>query len=478
MTPQNSIETNSNTTKIILVLVLSIIAAISLYTSVTTPRLWVDEGKTVDLARNFMNFRTLDIQVSPDKFTGMAPSLQSTGYPVSIPLALFFKTFGLGPYQARIFMLIWLLIALFSIFFYANKIFDDSRLALFSFLLISSFASFHDSGRTVVGEVPGFIFLLVGLNYWLNKNNYYKAGLFWGLAVVTKPAVFALIIPAITLTLIEKNIESIKKIAKIALGMVPAAIVWFIVVVKESPIKTLNQLGKFYSNPYSSSISENVVKNIENLPFQSTIIYFGGLFILILIARYLIRNREVYLKKFYDFVIIYSIFAFIYYLRSPGWLRYILISELLILFILPYTLKITLENIKQISSDKTKGLLTLMASALIIFQTIQIFTISNIYSSTDTPDTISYINANLPNLSVATFQLLEVHAFINNDKRYTTLDLTGLPTIGVDPLSAGILPDILVGKKGEMSDEKILIDKYDLLQKIGRYEIYKIKNIK
>ncbi len=453
------------------------IISISLYTNITKPRLWVDEGKTVELARNFLKFRTLDMEIAPGQFSEVAPILQSSGYPVSIPLALFFKLFGLGPHQARIFMLIWIVLTLSATLYVADKMFGASE-AVLSFLLIASFASFYDSGRTVVGEIPGFFFLLTGLYYWLQKEDYYKVGLLWGLAVVTKPSVFGLIIPAITITLIERNFESIKRLFKIAVAMLPAAFVWFLVVTKGAPMTAMSSVAEFYKNPYSSDISSNVIRNIKSLPFSTTIIYFSGLFALILVARYLI-GKEDRLKKFYNFVIIYSVFAFIYYLRSPGWLRYILIIELLILFILPHALSVIIERIKQIPINKKFKAVISAVSILVLIQTVQLFTISDIYYGDEVPNMISYINSNFPDSSIATFQVAEASAFFKTEKRFNQLNLTGIPTLGENPLSSGILPEVIVTKSGEIDQEKekkILSDEYTLIQKFGYYEIYKLKS--
>src|SRR3989338_2836899 len=74
----------------------------------TWPRLWIDEAKSIELARNFLNFGKLNIQTAPGEFTDFPEILQTTGYPVTVPLVLFFKIFGYGLAQARIYMLIWL----------------------------------------------------------------------------------------------------------------------------------------------------------------------------------------------------------------------------------------------------------------------------------------------------------------------------------------------------------------------------------
>ena len=68
----------------------------SLPALVTKPRLWADEAKTIELAKNFLKFGKLDIETAPGEFSGYQHLLQSTGYPLTVPLAGFFKIFGFG----------------------------------------------------------------------------------------------------------------------------------------------------------------------------------------------------------------------------------------------------------------------------------------------------------------------------------------------------------------------------------------------
>ena len=266
-------------------LILFGVLALSFSTLTTKPQIWVDEAKSIELARNFMDFGKLNIQTAPGEFTGFPEILQSTGYPVTVPLAVFFKIFGYGLVQARIYMLVWMLAALSAVFMLGRRLFGDFS-AIFAVLLIASFASFYDSGRTVVGEIPGFVFLLSGLYFWLDRNNYFFSGLFFGLSIVSKPSVFTWIIPTIVLILLFERKDFLKKIFLTGFGMVPAALGWILLVlgnpfIKASWINILN----FYRNPYQSvSLSENVISNLSRVLQSTTLIYFGGLWIIFLMG--------------------------------------------------------------------------------------------------------------------------------------------------------------------------------------------------
>src|SRR3990167_10341716 len=67
----------------------------------TKPRLWFDEGINIEFAKNFLDFGKLDASVAPGEFSGLTRFYQASGYPLSLPLSLFFWIFGFGPVQAR-----------------------------------------------------------------------------------------------------------------------------------------------------------------------------------------------------------------------------------------------------------------------------------------------------------------------------------------------------------------------------------------
>ena len=101
----------------------------------------------------------------------------------------------------------------------------------------------------------------------------------------------------------------------------------------------LETIRYFYTNPYGITTTSYVATNLQSFIHTPTLLYFAVLLIGIGIARYCITrytDADSHHLLLYDFTIIYSILAFIYYLRSPGWLRYIIIAEFLILLILPH----------------------------------------------------------------------------------------------------------------------------------------------
>src|SRR3989338_336350 len=176
----------------------------SVRTLTTAPRLWIDEAKNIEIAQSFNTEGKFDMQVAPGQFTNVPYLIQSTGYPVTGSLAVFFRIFGFGLVQARVFMLLWMIATVLVLYRFLKHLFGE-RAAVLAVLLVVTFASFYDNGRAMMGEIPGFFFLISGLYFWFCRESLPKAGLLLALAVVTTPSVYLLIIPALVLALVFRT---------------------------------------------------------------------------------------------------------------------------------------------------------------------------------------------------------------------------------------------------------------------------------
>lgn len=460
----------------------------SFSTLTTKPKLWTDEAVSIDIARSFLNYSRLSPQIAPGEFYENPQLIQSTGFPVTISLAVFFKIFGYGLYQARVFMLFWMVMSLLLILLIGRYLFDE-RKAILSVLLIASFASFYASGRTVVGEIPGFVFLLAGFYILFKYERYFLTGILWGFAVVTKPSVFILIIPTIFLTLLieKKDWKSFFiNLSKVALGMIPVGLFWILLVIP-SPFLSSTWVGlwKFYTNPFSKlsgavSASDNFVHNLINFFHSTTLIYFGLLFLLIVAGRFLVRDFK--LKFVYTFTIFYSLLAFIYYLKSPGWLRYILIAELLVLLILPDATQKVVESLSAkgyLPSSKQTIISYGVVLFLVVVQVVQMLTISDIFYGNGGVRVANYINEKFPEKSVSLLNATDVSVSIQTDKRYNTYELTGMPQFGVNTLFLKKPPEIVVSYEGEkfsVEGVDVLKRSYKLDSVIDGFTIYAKNN--
>lgn len=453
------------------------VLAVSFSTLTTKPKLWTDEAVSIEIARNFQTNGVLDVQTAPGVFTGFGERLQSTGYPVTVPLSLFFKLFGYGLVQARVYMLLWMLAVLCLLFFLGKKWFGSGA-GIAAFFLVLTFASFYGSGRTVVGEIPGFLFLLVGLYFLFSRKKLLWAGFFLGFAVVSKLSVFGLIIPALVITYLFEWRKFFRTLVPIAIGMLPAGAIWILFNLKNPFLSsTWANLFHFYQNPYSSPIGSNVIHNLVAIPHSTTLLYFGAFFIAIIVARCVFGNNW---KTLYNFVIVYGALAFAYYLRSPGWLRYILIAEMLALFVLPHTLSLLYASLRVWLPQnlRDKPLPAFLLSALVVIQCVQMFTVADIFSSSGATRAAESINENFPGKSVGVLNAVEVGLWLDTPKRYLAMDLTGLPQIGENPLLSEELPEVLVGYPSQrffVEGRETLDSKYVIFGTAGGYTLYERK---
>jgi 4-amino-4-deoxy-L-arabinose transferase-like glycosyltransferase len=461
-------------------IIIAFVVYLSFSTLLTKPRVWSDEAKSLEIARSFSLYRSLDIEWSSGNFTEFPLLLQSTGYPLTVLTGLIFKLFGVNVEVARITMILWILVAIFAVYVFICKLFDRDS-AILSLSLIATFAPFYDSGRALVGEIPGFVFLVVALHYWLNRQSIAMAGIFFGLSVVTKPSVFLLIIPSLFVVLVIHRQRFFRNTSLLAITMIPAALMWFATLnLNPFSVDTWSSIRQFYSNPYGSKIIENISNNLDTFFKSSTLVYFAILFTAVLVARFISKKKET--KKFYDFIIIYSLFAFIYYLRSPGWLRYLIIAQLLILLVMPnVVLSISYYARNKIKNFRNLRLATVVMGitiTLVVIQGVHLMAFSDIPEGDRELSISRKIIQEYSNAKIFIAGSPELCFLLNELKRSCVYEFVGIPVIGRNLNLLNSLPDIVVvWENSRFYDEIIgLLNKqYEYLGIEQGYMFYSIK---
>lgn len=476
-----------------LVVVLVIIGMVffSLSTLTTKPRLWTDEAMSIELARNFSDFGRLDLMTEPGVFSGIPYLLQSTGYPMTIGLAGFFKIFGFGLIQARVFALILMIILLILVFWFIKNLFGKKQ-AVLAIFLIASFAPFYGNGRCVTGEILGFIFMIFGLYFLLRmpvkqeKQKFFKkellfSGFFLGLAIVSKPSVYMLVLPAALITIFFQKSQLFGKVLNFLVGMVPAAFFWIIinipdVFLTEPWLKILN----FYRNPYTlSSDFSSFSLNFKDVIKNTTLIYIFAIFLIIIWA--VLKNKDFLKihKNILIFVISYDIFAFVYFFRSPGWMRYLIAAELLGFLVLFPALEALFNRLKIVRFDFKRSVNLLSATILFLAlgQTIHLFTKADLFYSAAPAQAADFVNQRLNERTVGIYNAIAPASLILPQKRYQIIDgMTGLPTFGKDfLLLSKDWPDLIVSGTDEpliSQHENIIKENYKLIYNNNKYNIF------
>ena len=201
------------------------------------PPLWFDEGWSLSVARNLVDSGTY-AQLSLGQ--PVPATFLSTGLPGIAPIALSFKLFGVGIWQARLPGQLFTAATLLLLYLLARKIFNAkvACVSLFVALLMTG-AHIHLHpivlGRQAIGEIPGLFFLLAGslcmLAGWSNKPWLVApAAIFWSLSLSIKPQTLPFFVVSLAFPLVVDIIARERRRAGLTtvalVGSLLAYIMW------------------------------------------------------------------------------------------------------------------------------------------------------------------------------------------------------------------------------------------------------------
>ncbi len=189
---------------IFITLNVGIVLFLTLYHLPQFPLTWFDEGSHLHVPKTLV-LKGVYADYSSEGFRYYGPTI-GVGPTVMLPIAAAFKLFGIGLLQARLVMVLYLLAAIYA-FFHLARLMGDSRLAWVAtaLLVTTRGVSLLENGRQVLGEVPGFFFLLVAFGLWFatweraSWRRLVIVGLFLGLSVITKYQYLLVIVPTLGL---------------------------------------------------------------------------------------------------------------------------------------------------------------------------------------------------------------------------------------------------------------------------------------
>lgn len=463
-----------------------------LWNLTSMPAFWFDEGLSVEMANNFLHFGKLDVFTAPNIFSGAPYIVGTIGYPMTIPLAGFFAIFGFGLDQARIFMFGWIITVIGSFYFLVRCVFG-ARLAFIATVLLATFAPFYGNGMMATGEIPGFFFLIWGLFFIVRphmnsagelKINYFLAGMFMALASVSKPSIY-LFLPAVLFIflLLEERFKIIWKLFFTVLGTLPIFLVWiWLAFPNQFSMATWQQAALFYLYPYGQDfpVWQHIWGNIAMAFSHHTLIYFGLLFVIIVGWFFIAGDLRPTSRKLSKFFLIYACFAIAYFLKSPGWLRYIAGFQFLtFIFIFPAITFFVAKIFKNGIWAKRVGLVMLVV--LLIIQITQLFFFNSASSSVFPEQTSRFINQKLAQSNeymVGIINAPEIAALVDPARRFHIVKISlGLPAFGQNPLTfpESSLPQFVVTHGESVWTEEyknILNNKYNIANSFGSYRIY------
>lgn len=403
------------------------------YRLAESPPVWFDEGVFLQVAENLAQGRGSVIQTAPDKFVS-ASNIASVGYPLLYPVAASLRYFGDGILPARTPMVFWIVLLVLSAYFLIRGLFGHES-ALWSSLLLVSFAPLYGNGKSVLGEVPGLALLLLFCLFFhkalRDKSAYYfvLAGLMAGLCVATKP-LFILILPAIIggwLISLYMGFArpTIGEAAVFFIAMLAPVAFWIFSGFSEDSSATA--VLSWYLNPYGIlNMREVALGNLFRLVTESTPIYFAVAAVIwftTIVSRRRAKDTDGAPRvSFVEFILaIFALLVGIFYLRTPGWYRYFFPGHVVALLFLPPTLfwltKRYANKILKNYASLGISVLRLTLSVVIAFQFYQVgfasFTARS-YDSHNSLELAKYFSELPAEQTVFLYQVPEVAIFVSD----------------------------------------------------------------
>jgi len=181
-----------------------VVVFLCLYNLTDYPLMWFDEGSHLHVPKTLVRFGVY-ADYSSEGFRYYGPTV-GVGPTVMLPIAALLKLFGIGLLQARLVMAAYLLAAIFVFYRVARQLGSSWFAWVATALLVTSRGvSLLKFGRQLLGEVPGFFFLIAGFSLWFaawKRVEWWRlglVGLLLGLAMVTKYQYLLFLAPTLVL---------------------------------------------------------------------------------------------------------------------------------------------------------------------------------------------------------------------------------------------------------------------------------------
>lgn len=468
----------------ILLTLLSCIAVFfATYHLTESPPVWYDDGMFTQAAINLASSGQEGLRVAPN-IVEPSSKLITVGYPLIYPLAGWLTVFGVSVLSARSLMVLFILGFLLASYFFVKRLFNK-ELALGVLALLITLPTLYGNGKSVLGEVPGLMYLVLFLlSFHIAKTSVARrnlwfaiAGLFAGLCVVTKPT-FLVLIPAIIVGVyiawhrVAMNGKEI--LIAVATGTMPI-LLWLFLQFQAGD--SLASILSYYINPYQlTNLFGVILENIRRL-----FVGIGPLYLLVIIGIWIsafwirLRKREkISAEEIIAFV--FSLLIIAAYTRTAGWYRYLFEAQAVSLLFFPNALLVVASTVSRFISPK-RVVVGLIAT-LTIFGAYQVMFSSFVaesYNQNKTAFLESYFASASSTASLFVYNVPEVPIFIRGNNYYQYFEPAGW-YIGREQLpviTEGKVDEIIVGTETYASMDKTIFRAYQVIQTTHDYTILK-----
>ena len=250
-----------------------------------SPAPWFDEGINLGIVKSWLKHGVYSLEIGPSEFIKERSLLITTNYPLLLWIALSFKFFGIGLWQAKIVMFGFLFIFACLFYLLAKKYYGANS-ALMTLALLITFLPLYGNGKSALGEIPGLTYFLGGLLFLESERPWrvFAAGLLLGFGAATKSLylLLAASVMAGEIWFTWQNLpasETDKKINYkrwflLASGIAIPLLIWFYTLLPSNfTFDYLVRTLQLYRNPYNAE--GTILVNFLRFFKESTPIHFA-----------------------------------------------------------------------------------------------------------------------------------------------------------------------------------------------------------
>lgn len=395
-----------------------------------SPPVWYDEGFFVQSAANLATHGQTGLRVAPDTIEPSS-KLITVGYPLIYPLAGWLKVFGVSVLSARSLMVLFILGFLIAGYFLARRLFG-SELALGALALSVTLPTLYGNGKSVLGEVPGLMYLVIFLLcFYIARSATARrylwwalAGLFAGLCVATKPT-FLVLLPAIAVGVFvewRRGTVNFKEIGIAAVAGVAPVLLWLFLQFQGGD--SITNILSYYANPYQlSDLFSVILENTRRLFTGIGPLYLVGIIAVWVCALFTrLRKREA-ISAEEIIALIFSLLIIAAYLRTAGWYRYLFEAQAVSLLFFPAALLTLMQFTAHVVNPKKAVVavvvaLTLLGAYQVMFKSF----VAESYQRDKTAFLESYFAGVPSTTSFFLYNVTEIGIFIQGTNYYQYVD--------------------------------------------------------
>ncbi len=307
------------------------------------PEIWGDEGLFLVVARSLADGRGYVLPTFTYQWP--YPNILMVGPPLLLPVALSIRILGFSMAAARLPMALYILGSCVLFYIFTKRAAGHSAARWATGLLIT-LSAFVNTGKPVLGEVPGFFFLLLGLLALQGKRrprNDILAGLAFGLAAVTK-LTYGLALPALLapwlIALVRRQWKALSSVTVMGLTAALTLFLWTAFLFLHADLA--REMNQFLLGNGGTELFVPLRQYLRDL-VRFQYVYFDVLLLLSLIGIWKLKPALGWSMT--AFIVTFIALNILHFVGppTPPWYRYLLPAHLVLLPFVPTGARVVLH---------------------------------------------------------------------------------------------------------------------------------------